>query len=149
MNKTVKSGHSSLKARSFELYEGEDVAGLVAQMKQVMSTWGGIGLAANQIDCLQRVIVVKVGSFKQVIINPVITRRYGGKSTEREECLSHPGVISLVIRDKQIVVEGFDENWKPVKFKLKKLASRCVQHEVDHLDGVSIVDIESKRVNFK
>jgi peptide deformylase len=42
------------------------------------------------------------------------------------------------MRNKKIIVTGFDENWEPVKFKLKNLPARCVQHEVDHLDGITI-----------
>lgn len=100
----------------------------------------GVGLSANQVGELKRIIVIHADGFKQVIINPVIIKTYGGKSTQKEGCLSSPGLQVVKVRFKQIIVEGFDENWKPIKRKLKGLAARCVQHEIDHLNGVTIND---------
>ena len=136
----VKAGHPSLRVVCDEVMHGHDCREFIEHMRVVMRRCGGVGLAANQLACHCRIIVVHCGPFRQAIINPVITFRGRGKSTAREGCLSFPGVTSgPIARDKQITVEGFDENWKPIKFKLKKLAARCVQHEVDHLNGVSIV----------
>ena len=113
---------------------------LLHVMWTVMYKNNGIGLAAPQLGELHRVIVIDAGGFKQSIINPVITRRYGGKVTSKNEgCLSYPGKKRTIVRDKQIAVKGFDQNWKSIKFKLKGLAAIAVQHEVDHLDGITIM----------
>lgn len=114
---------------------------LIEKMKEATTTWGGVGLAANQVGVLKRVIYIKCGPFKQIIINPVITRNFGGQTTNREECLSYPGLSVLKVRSKKVRVEGFDEDWNPIHFKLNKLAARCVQHEVDHLNGITIGNI--------
>lgn len=135
----VNRDHPLLRTICGEVPHRHDCRDLIEQMRTVMRRCGGIGLAANQLGCSRRVIVVRAGGFKQAIINPVITRSYGGKNTQREGCLSFGTDTALMVRDKQIVVEGFDENWKPVKFKLKKIAARCVQHEVDHLNGITIL----------
>lgn len=135
----VKDGHPALSTVCAEVPHGQDCRALIEHMCIVMRMWGGIGLAANQLDERTRVIVFKRGSDTLAVINPVITRSYGGRSTAREGCLSFPRKTALKVRARQIVLEGFDENWKPVKYKLKKIAARCAQHEVDHLNGVTIV----------
>lgn len=117
---------------------GRYVQPLVAEMWRVMYEGRGIGLAANQVGQASRIIVVHAGGLKQAIVNPVITKRYGGRHTAVEGCLSLPGVQVRTVRAKQIIVEGFDPEWQPVRFKLKGTAARCVQHEVDHLDGITI-----------
>ena len=129
----------ALRWNCMELKQFHAVRGVVDHMFTVMSHWGGIGLAANQLGLNMRIIVVKVGPFKQAIINPVITKRYGGKHTAREGCLSFGPDTALVVRDRKIIVEGFDDHLRPVRFKLKQLAARCVQHEVDHLNGITIL----------
>lgn len=108
-------------------------------MWQVMYHGKGIGLAANQIGETRRIIVIHAKGFKQAIVNPVITKSYGGKVMNQEGCLSFPGRTAKILRSKQIIVEGFDQDWKPVKRKLKGLTAYCVQHEVDHLNGVSCI----------
>jgi peptide deformylase len=138
---SVRTGSASvLREHAEEIEQGEDVTELIASMYEVMCKERGIGLAANQIGVLKRVILISANGLNQEFINPVITKRYGGKHTAKEGCLSFPGAQVIRVRDKQIIVEGFDKNWKPVKRKLTGLAARCVQHEVDHLNGVVIGD---------
>lgn len=140
-------GHPALKNVATDLDNGEDVTSIVSRMWSVMTHERGIGLANNQVGGSKRIIVVHANGFRQEFINPVITKRYGGKTTSREGCLSFPGLNVSVVRDKQIIVEGFDHKWKPIKFKLKGLASCCVQHEIDHLDGITIKDHLNKKKN--
>ena len=125
--------------------DGEDVRGLVDDMMAVITTGRGIGLAANQIGSNKRVIAVYAGGLHQVFVNPVITKRYGGKKTSKEGCLSFPGMIATVVRDRQIVIEGFTPSWEPIKRKLKGLAAICAQHEIDHLDGITCIKREKER----
>ena len=137
----VKAGHPALSTVCAEVPHRTNCHNLIDRMRTVMQMWGGIGLAANQLDECVRVIIFRRGSDTLAVINPVITRSYGGRSSAREGCLSFPALTKqpLIGRANSVVLEGFDENWKPVKFKLKKLAARCAQHEVDHLNGVTIV----------
>ncbi len=138
---TLKTNdHPALTQVAEVVQEGENLSLLLHTMWIVKHKNNGIGLAAPQLGESKRVIIIDVNGLMLSIANPVITKRYGGKSTGREGCLSFPGVRSLMVRDKQIIVEGFDATtWEPIKRKLKGLAAICVQHEVDHLDGVTIM----------
>jgi peptide deformylase len=140
MNMQIRQGKNPvLKSVALEVAPGERMDDLIDGMWKAMYQHKGIGLAANQVGELLRVVVVNVGGFKQEFINPVITERKGGQTTSKEGCLSFPNLTSVpVSRYRRITVEGFDRDWKPVKRKLKNLASFCVQHEIDHLNGITI-----------
>lgn len=137
--KPLQQGHVALYQRCRTVLRYHPILTTIFKMKETMSQYGGVGLAANQIGVMDRIICIKVGGFKEVIINPVIVKRYGGKHTAKEGCLSFPGKQALMVRDKQIIVEGFNADWEPVRFKLKNICARVVQHEVDHLNGVTIL----------
>jgi len=111
---------------------------LIRDMFLTLDLHKGIGLAAPQLGMSKRVIVIHTDDFKQAFINPIITRRFGGTKTSREGCLSYPGLTASVTRYKRIIVEGYDQDWKPIRRKLKGIAAICVQHEVDHLNGITI-----------
>lgn len=117
-----------------------DVRSVITAMWHVLTTNRGIGLAAPQIGVTSRIIIVAVDGLKLALINPKITKRYGGKISSKEGCLSYPGKQVTMVRDKQVIVQGYDEDWQPVKRKLRGLAAYCVQHEVDHLNGITIAD---------
>jgi peptide deformylase len=117
----------------------EDVSELVADMWAVLRQHNGGGLAANQVGVLKRVIVLNTKKFRGSIVNPVITMSSGSKRSE-EGCLSFPGRRVTVKRYKSIVVEGFDASWQPVKLSLRGFASFAAQHEIDHLNGITIMD---------
>ena len=124
-----------------EVIPDDDIEAMIQLMRYEMhnNKVPGIGLAAPQIGLQKRLILIHTVSFQKVILNPVITRTRLGKTISKEGCLSFPGKTVKMKRHKQIIVEGFDENWKPVKFKLRGLDSTVVQHEIDHLDGITIV----------
>jgi len=101
-----------------------------------------VGLAANQVGILKRIIVVDTGQgFKQAFINPIIVKEYGGKNTQKEGCLSYIGLQKSIVRSKQIIVVGKTHEGVDIKRKLKGFAARIVQHEVDHLNGITIKNI--------
>ena len=120
-----------------EVTKDENIKDFTDAMKSVMqnSKIPAAGLAAPQIGISKRIIATKDFG---IIINPVITRRRLGKQTSIEQCLSFPGKKVKLKRDKQIVVEGFNENWEKVKFKVRGFDSCLFQHEIDHLDGITI-----------
>lgn len=134
----LKNNEPILNVALPEVEYGENVTQLVADMRQTMIDNGGIGLAANQVGIMKRIIVLSVPKFKGCIINPVITRHVKNKIDSREGCLSFPGRFVHKQRYNKIVVEGFNENWEPLKIDLNSLSSFCAQHEIDHLNGITI-----------
>lgn len=98
----------------------------------------GAGLAANQVGILRRVIVIRYAGIDMNILNPEITKHCNKKMTSVEKCLSCPGLSISVGRWKWVVVKGYDENWKPIKKKFHGFLSTLVQHEIDHLNGITL-----------
>lgn len=140
MMKLVAGKDPALTQVAAEVAPHVVVEPFVKEMFRVMREGKGLGLAANQVGVLLRIIVVQVGSFRQAIINPVITQRFGGDTHFKggEGCLSFPGQRVKIVRDARVTVEGFNARWEPVRFKLRGDAAIVVQHEIDHLDGVTI-----------
>ena len=113
---------------------------VIQEMKRLVRQAGGIGLAANQVGILERIIVVDAGKGKLLgLINPVILWARGS-TVELEGCLSIPGTWGKVERAETIGVAAFDEYGKPVSFVATGMLARVIQHEIDHLDGVLFVD---------
>lgn len=131
---TIK--HQALHQLALEVPEEMDVSDRFITMREIMIKHKGIGLAANQVGILERLIIVGVLE----IINPRITKTSSQTFTSVEGCLSVPGKRYKIKRHKIVTVEGFDRNWNPLKHKLRGLDAACVQHEIDHLDGITIAD---------
>lgn len=136
----LKLTKDKLHTKCEEVAPGENISGLIMGMQAVMKMYGGIGLAANQIGSNKRVIVVHCNGFREVFVNPVITKKYGGTTTSKEGCLSFPAKQVVLSRHKQIIVEGVTHSGRPLKRKLKGMPAIVVQHEVDHLDGITMFD---------
>lgn len=102
----------------------------------------GIGLAAPQVGMSMRLIVVDIGEGLYKLVNPKIVKRLGRQAIQ-EGCLSVPGASVKVKRSRQVWVEAFDENNRPLKLEAKDLFACVLQHEIDHLDGKLIVDYAS------
>jgi len=97
-----------------------------------------VGLAANQVGINARVIVINYAGFNGGMINPVITKYRGGTCTAMEQCLSFGKKKTYPIRHKIIVVEYLDTNGDKHRNKYRGLMARIIQHEVDHLDGITM-----------
>ena len=128
----------------------DDLARLAERMKRLMAEARGVGLAANQVGILQRLAVIQPSNEEepQALVNPAIVETSGTKETDDEGCLSLQGVLVPVERDCRVTVEAKDEHGGDVRLELEGLAARVVQHELDHLDGVLIIertDPESRR----
>ncbi len=120
----------------------EEIRLLIEDMFETMRANEGIGLAAPQVGVGVRVFVMDVGDETigpRAFVNPVIVEREG-RVVGEEGCLSLPGLAAEVERDARIVVEGWNEAGERVRWEANELASRCVQHEVDHLDGILFLD---------
>ncbi len=124
----------------------------VANMFETMHDSGGIGLAANQVGDLRRVIVIEIPwsdskyaeqeekqepwhDKRWVLINPEIIKK-SGKIRWQEGCLSFPEIFDFVDRAAEVWIKAFDENGKEYEIHANELFSVCIQHEIDHLDGV-------------
>jgi peptide deformylase len=130
-----------MPARPVEAFDG-DLARLAERMTRLMADAQGVGLAGNQVGILQRIAVIQPSSEEEphVLVNPAIVERAGGKAMDDEGCLSLQGVLVPVERDCRVTVEAKDEHGKDVRLELEGLGARVVQHELDHLDGVLILD---------
>jgi peptide deformylase len=130
-----------MQARDVEAFD-DDLARLVERMTQLMRDANGAGLAANQVGILRRVFVFFPDPEEDpvAIVNPVIVDRGDETVSDAEGCLSLQGVQVPVERVTQLRLEGRDPDGKEISFDLDELAARIVQHELDHLDGVLILD---------
>ena len=139
-----------MKAREVEEVD-DDVRRLAERMTALMHEAQGVGLAATQVGVLQRVFVFVDEGEDRVLVNPVITKRSKDIELDDEGCLSLREVLVPVERSVEVTIEGLDENDRPVALELGLPSSRIVQHELDHLDGVLILDRtdeESRRAAF-
>ena len=122
---------------------------LMDDMVETMYEAPGIGLAAVQIGVLKRVIVVDVSKESNkknplFLINPEIKFMSENKLTYEEGCLSLPGQFAEIERPAECHIKYIDYNGKVKELKANGLLSTCVQHEIDHLNGVLFIDYLSK-----
>ncbi|MEP6732026.1 MAG: peptide deformylase [bacterium] len=113
---------------------------LIDDMFQTMHHARGIGLAAPQVGRMERLAVIDLGDDPFVIINPEIVQASSGKAKGEEGCLSIPDIYADVERPKSITVRALDRNGKPFEREASDLLARCLQHEIDHLDGKLFLD---------
>ena len=118
-------------------------------MLETMYAAPGIGLAAVQVGILKRLIVIDISKDKDkkeplFLINPKITSKSKQTSTYEEGCLSLPGHFAEIERPAECEINFIDYNGKKKEIKADGLLSTCIQHEVDHLDGVLFIDYLSK-----
>ena len=127
----------------------DDLRILLDDMLETMYAAPGIGLAAVQVGILKRLIVIDISKDKEkksplFLINPKIIDKSEKKSVYEEGCLSLPGQFAEVERPSECTVEYIDYSGKKKKIKAEGLLSTCVQHEIDHLDGILFIDYLSK-----
>ena len=135
-----------LKARARPVNPGDDsvVRDLIARMFASMYAAPGIGLAAPQVGQSLRLVVVDVAPEKQriprTLINPEIIARSDELATREEGCLSLPNQYADITRPARVVVRFQDETGARQQIEADGLLSACIQHEIDHLDGILFVD---------
>ncbi len=120
----------------------QEILALIQDLQDTMYEAEGIGLAAPQIGVRRRVFVYDVREDEHapgVLINPRIVESEG-VIRESEGCLSIPDLTEVVERSARVVAEGLDEEGRSVRLEADGLLSRCLQHEVDHLDGILFFD---------
>jgi peptide deformylase len=136
-------GDPVLRMRAKEVDEfDEDLVRLVERMKRLMADANGVGLAGNQVGVLRRVLVLVPAADEEpvALVNPRIVERGSETETDDEGCLSLQGALVPVERDVTVTVEGQDPEGNEIRIELTDLGARVIQHEIDHLDGVLILD---------
>jgi len=124
----------------------ESVRRLVDDMTETMYAAPGIGLAAVQVDRNERIIVIDASedhSSLNVFINPTIVDRSGELECE-EGCLSLPGVYAPVTRSQRVHVTALNRDGEAFELEAEDLLAVCIQHEIDHLEGIVFVDYLSR-----
>ena len=114
---------------------------LIDDMIDTLHDAVGVGLAANQIGVLRRVIVIQLPDDEEprVFVNPQITRRHGEREVE-EGCLSIPGYRGLVKRSIDVRAKGLDRKGRLVRVNAEGLLAQALEHEIDHLNGTLFID---------
>jgi peptide deformylase len=142
----VQFPHPALRFKSVPItHIDAKLRDTVREMFELMYAAEGIGLAANQVGLPYRVFVLNLTGKKEekdqehVFINPEIVSRKGTQEAE-EGCLSFPKLYGQVRRAEEIVVEAFDLDGQGFELSIDDLASRAIQHETDHLDGMLFTD---------
>ncbi|MFO0482127.1 MAG: peptide deformylase [bacterium] len=121
----------------------DEVRRLAADMAETMYAAPGIGLAATQVDVHRRLIVIDISEAHDQLLT-LINPRILGQSTDTQECeegcLSVPGIFDEVERPAQVEIEALGLDGQSFRLKAEGLLAVCVQHEMDHLDGIVFVD---------
>jgi len=127
------------KKTSFVAGITDDEKKLFEDMAKTMYVAGGVGLAANQVGVAKQIMVLDVGRGLLKLANPKILKASCKKSGE-EGCLSFPEISVKIKRPEKVVIEAMNHEGAKVKIEADGLFARALQHEMDHLAGVVIID---------
>ncbi len=153
-----------LRTKAPEISASDEVRAVAERMVNLMEGAEGIGLAAPQVGLSWRLFVAHVPEHEgdpadseypcntskpQAFINPVIVESGGGLEPYDEGCLSLPGITGEVRRPSHVTMKALDLEGNEIELKASGLLARCWQHEIDHLDGVLILDKMSQTSRLK
>ena len=136
-----------MSAHDVEAFD-EELTRIAARMVELMHDADGVGLAATQIGIVRRFFVSTLDGEDRVLVNPVVTPVGDETEVEGEGCLSLGSIRVPVERAVRVQVDARDATGEPVSLSLEGIDARVVQHELDHLDGVLLLDrtdAESRR----
>ncbi len=137
----VKYGEEVLKKKARPVEKVDDrIRMIIDDMLDTMRDADGVGLAAPQVGILKRIVVIEVDDKVYELVNPVIVERSKETEVNNEACLSCPGVTAAVERPVKVTVEALDRNGNPCRYSGEGLLCMAFCHEIDHLDGLTIVD---------
>ncbi len=140
----VQYPNVALSSRAEPVTEfNEELKQLAADMTETMYAAPGVGLAANQVGVLKRIVVIDVSEDKsglKVLVNPSVVEHSDTLQDYEEGCLSLKGLYEHVKRPDHVRVRAQDLDGNPVEFEAEGILAVCVQHEIDHLDGVVFID---------
>jgi peptide deformylase len=132
------------KAESWDFEQHVNAAVIEREMLETMKVHNGIGLAANQVGLLRRVFVMKLSDGREMgFFNPTILVGDNADMQGEEGCLSFPNLWLKVARSDKITAMYLDNTGKRCIIELEGIDSRCFQHELDHLDGITFTEYVS------
>lgn len=142
MLKILKYPDKYLRKKTEEVKDFKDpqLARLVLDMVKTMEAEKGIGLAAPQVSSNLRICVARINNTVYTLINPKIKSYSRKKEVFEEGCLSFPGKFFPVERPIKVKIKARDASGKKIKIRAEGLLARVLQHEIDHLDGILIID---------
>lgn len=125
----------------------DETASLLNEMSQKLYEWEGAGLAAPQVGILKKIVVIDIRDASQrlyKLINPEVNWKSEEMVKSNEGCLSLPLLRDEIMRHESMIVEYFDENFEKREIYATGFLSCCLQHELDHLDGILFINRLSK-----
>jgi peptide deformylase len=130
-----------MQARGVENFD-DDLASLVERMEHLLRDANGVGLAATQVGVLRRVFLFLPDPEQEplALVNPRLVESSDERESDDEGCLSLQGVVIPVERHERVAIVATDPEGKEIRLELEGLPARIAQHELDHLDGVLILD---------
>jgi len=136
-----KFGDPVLKKKAEEVKEiTPEIKELIFNMKETLRHAQGVGLAAPQIGVSKRAIVVQIEKEAVGFLNPRIIVSSRQKEIQEEGCLCLPGIFFKIKRAKEAEIEALGEKGEIVRIEAKGLLARIFQHEIDHLNGILVID---------
>ena len=150
VKKILTEPNKILRKRSAEVKKvDKNIKKLMDDMLETMYEANGIGLAAIQVGVSKRIIIVDISKDEEVkspmyFINPKIIWNSKNNSTYEEGCLSVPGEFAEIERPDACHIQYLDYNGNKKKLKAEGLIATCIQHEIDHLEGILFIDYLSK-----
>tara|TARA_B100001250_G_scaffold328003_1_gene292381 strand:+ start:45 stop:569 length:525 start_codon:yes stop_codon:yes gene_type:complete len=149
--KTIITEPNKILRQKSKLVEtvGEEERNIMDDMLETMYHANGIGLAAIQIGIPKRIIVMDISKDKEkknpmYFVNPIIKNKNSENSTYEEGCLSVPNYFAEINRPKKCEVDYLDYDGKKKTLSAEGLLATCIQHEIDHLEGILFIDYLSK-----
>lgn len=129
----------SQKLEPYQFNDDTDAGAIEQRMIELMDKHYGLGIAANQVGYDRRVVVIQPkGQEAFAMFNPEIIESSGEYENE-EGCLSFPGLFIKVKRSENVTVKYVDKHNKECTIKLAGMDAKCIQHEIDHLDGICFI----------
>jgi peptide deformylase len=128
-----------MRANDVEAFD-EELARITGRMVELMHDADGVGLAATQIGIVRRFFVATLDGEDRVLVNPVVTSVGDETELDEEGCLSLGSIRVPIERAVRVQVDARDAAGEPVSLSLEGIDARVVQHELDHLDGVLLLD---------
>ena len=145
---TIPDSRLKTKSNKIDNFDFELKKDIKNMYETLYESENGIGLAAPQVGLLKRLIVIDLKEDNKsnplTLINPEILYKSDEKFINQEGCLSIPGYYADIERSQKIEYQYYDENGIKIKTTAEGLLSICIQHEIDHLDGILFIDYLSK-----
>ncbi|HMM20957.1 MAG TPA: peptide deformylase [Selenomonadales bacterium] len=135
-----KFGDPVLREKCKPVANIANILNLLDDMAETLgSASNGAALAAPQVGVAKRIVVINLGGKMLELINPEVVAS-SGEQTGPEGCLSLPGYFGKVKRANQVVVKALNRNGEEIAIEAEEFLARCLQHEIDHLDGILYID---------